>query len=235
MILLLATLRMNDGNWVLSSRRTLWLRVFSTLCITLCLIFPLFAMEGMGILLILFHCMLVEYLGEYGNEYLDNGKGWNYAHHRTFYLIFSFAFFLVFATFDGIRYFASEDGSLYERIVKCTVFSSTVNRRHETKPARGESGRVGDEVVKNVSPTVGIEVCDLIKAITRAQCSVDALYGEGSFVRGFETMKMDRGRRHVQINVRVDNETSITLRVGIDIPASSVHLTTNDSHLDTID
>lgn len=164
-MLLLATLGANDGNCVLSSRRTRWLRVLFTLCAIVCLIFPLFAMEGMGILLILFHCMLVEYLGEYGNERLGNGKGWNYTRHRTFYLVFSLVFLLVFAICDGIRHFASEGGSLRERIVKCTVFSSMADRRRMTKSAGDESGRVGAEVVKSVSPSVGTEASVLGRSI----------------------------------------------------------------------
>lgn len=53
----------------------------------------------------------------------------------------------------------------------------------------------------------GAETNGLARAMRMARLSVDSLYGEGSFDKGFEAMRMDRMLRKLEMNVRLHADT----------------------------
>lgn len=226
-LLLFLTLSLHGGNRVLVSRRVCYLRVCSVLCIILSLFFPLFAVEGIGILMVMFHFKLIRHFKEYGNENYDHGKGNNYIRLRKFYLVFSLFFFLGEAMLKWGDIVSSREGGFLEKLTKCSVFSSKMNAEIITKPEKS-----GHEAVKTTSPSVAFETNGLARAMRMARLSVDSMYGEGSFDKGFEDMRMDRMLRKLKMNVRLNADTNLTLDVSLVSPVPRVYLTTNSSLCD---
>ncbi|MDO5319913.1 MAG: hypothetical protein Q4G65_14900 [bacterium] len=86
-----------------------------------------------------------------------------------------------------------------------------------------------DRTKEKIGTAAGTMDNDFARAITRAQSSVDAMYGEGAFRRGFESMKMDRVTRQVRVDVSLGEKTNLTLRVDMASPVPRVFLTTRGS------
>lgn len=223
-LLLFLTLSLHGGNRVLVSRRVCYLRVCSVLCIILSLFFPLFAVEGIGILMVMFHFKLIRYFKEYGNENYDHGKGNNYTRLRKFYIVFSLFFFLGEAMLKWGDFVSSRKGAFLEKLAECSVFSSKMNVEIMTK--QEESGH---EAVKTTSPSVAFETNDLARAMRMARLSVDSMYGEGSFDKGFEGMRMERMLRKLRISVHLNADTNLTLDVDLASPVPRACLATHGS------
>lgn len=78
--------------------------------------------------------------------------------------------------------------------------------------------------------SAGAETNDYFaRAMRMARLSVDSMYGEGSFDKGFEGMRMDRMLRKLKMNVRLNADTNLTLDVGLASPVPRVYLTTHVS------
>ena len=75
----------------------------------------------------------------------------------------------------------------------------------------------------------GAETNGLARAMRMARLSVDSLYGEGSFDKGFEAMRMDRMLRKLEMNVRLHADTNLTLDVDLASPVPRVYLKTDGS------
>lgn len=75
----------------------------------------------------------------------------------------------------------------------------------------------------------GAETNGLARAMRMARLSVDSLYGEGSFDKGFEAMRMDRMLRKLEMNVRLHADTNLTLDVSLVSPVPRVCLKTHGS------
>ena len=112
-------------------------------------------------------------------------------------------------------------------IAKYTVFSFKTNIETVIK-----SEVFGNKAVKNTSPSVAFETNGLARAMRMARLSVDSMYGEGSFDKGFEDMRMDRMLRKLKMNVRLNADTNLTLDVSLVSPVPRVYLTTHGSLCD---
>ena len=75
----------------------------------------------------------------------------------------------------------------------------------------------------------GAETNDLARAMRMARLSVDSLYGEGSFDKGFEGMRMERMLRKLRISVHLNADTNLTLDVDLASPVPRACLATHGS------
>ena len=88
---------------------------------------------------------------------------------------------------------------------------------------------VHDESGPGALASFGAETNGLARAMRMARLSVDSLYGEGSFDKGFEDMRMDRMLRKLKMNVRLHADTNLTLDVSLVSPVPRVYLKTHGS------
>ena len=110
-------------------------------------------------------------------------------------------------------------------------------RSSQETDAHDESGRYADghggpktnQGGPGALASFGAETNGLARAMRMARLSVDSLYGEGSFDKGFEAMRMDRMLRKLEMNVRLHADTNLTLDVSLVSPVPRVYLKTHGS------
>ena len=111
------------------------------------------------------------------------------------------------------------------------------HRSPQKVDAHDESGRYADghggpktnQVRPGALASSGAEANDFARDMEMARLSVDSMYGEGSFDKGFEAMRMDRMLRKLKMNVRLNADTNLTLDVDLASPVPRVYLVTHGS------
>lgn len=95
--------------------------------------------------------------------------------------------------------------------------------------ADGHGGPKTNQGGPGALSSFGAETNGLARAMRMARLSVDSLYGEGSFDKGFEAMRMDRMLRKLEMDVRLHADTNLTLDVSLVSPVPRVYLKTHGS------
>ncbi len=95
--------------------------------------------------------------------------------------------------------------------------------------ADGHGGPKTNQGGPGALASFGAETNDLARAMRMARLSVDSLYGEGSFDKGFEGMRMERMLRKLRISVHLNADTNLTLDVDLASPVPRACLATHGS------
>ena len=95
--------------------------------------------------------------------------------------------------------------------------------------ADGHGGPKTNQGGPGALASFGAETNDLARAMRMARLSVDSLYGEGSFDKGFEGMRMERMLRKLRISVHLNADTNLTLDVDLASPVPRACLATYGS------